>query len=59
MKEKQQGAVLKTESVKIDREGVGKVRERVKVTKQSIGGYFLIAAMEKLEREKKQANGKV
>ena len=40
-----------TSNVRIDNKVISKVRKKVAVTKQSLGGYFEIAASEKLERD--------
>jgi hypothetical protein len=49
MKEKKDQA---TESVKIDAEIVSRVRELVKKTRQTIGGFFAIAAEKELKVKK-------
>lgn len=40
-----------TESVKVNKKVLKKVRAHVKKTKQSIGGFYDLAALEKLEKE--------
>lgn len=51
MKEKKEVSAT-TESVKIDADIVSKVREHVKKTKQTIGGFFTIAAEKELKCKK-------
>jgi hypothetical protein len=41
-----------TQNVRIDKKVISKVRKKTDITRQSIGGYFEISALEKLEREK-------
>ncbi len=53
MKDKQQIAgPVKTESVKLDKEVVGAVREFVKETGKTIGGFFVVAAKKELKKAK-------
>jgi len=42
---------LKTESVKISTHTLNKVRKHVKKSKQSIGGFFELAAADKLKKD--------
>jgi hypothetical protein len=43
-----------TESVKIDTETVKKVREYTNTSEQTIGGFFSLAAIEKLTNQNKK-----
>ena len=40
-----------TESIKVSKSTLNKVRKYVKKTKQSIGGFYDLAAQEKIQRE--------
>ncbi len=43
----------KTKLVRIESEAIEAVKKHVGTTRQSVGGFFALAAIEKLEKEKK------
>ena len=52
-KKEKETAERETRLVRIDAAMVNEVEKHVKATHQSIGGFFLLAADEKLKKEKK------